>query len=224
MKCKWILLILVLFALTACTTDHEAMQQRLKYVSDCNRADTVFTERWLPTVDSLVSYFDRHGSANDRMMAHYVQGRVYHDMGEAPQALECYQKAAEQADTTSNDCDFYTLSSVYSQLATVFYRQLLLSNEIDARKKASHYAFLANIVGLAVKPGLCRLAYLGYCPTARMGQVDAGRRRDSAFCSRVRGLHSADESNAALDVVVCIQRWQQVCYSAVLSIDGLCRP
>ena len=104
MKSKWILLILVLFAMTACTSpSHEVMQQRLKYVSDCNRADTVFTERWLPTVDSLVSYFDRHGSANDRMMAHYVQGRVHHDMGEAPQALECYQKAAEQADTTSSD-------------------------------------------------------------------------------------------------------------------------
>ena len=107
MKCKWILLILVLFALTACTTDHEAMRQRLKYVSDCNRADTVFTERWLPTVDSLVAYFNRHGSANERMMAHYVQGRVYHDMGEAPQALECYQRAAEQADTTGSDCDLY---------------------------------------------------------------------------------------------------------------------
>ncbi|MBQ6193233.1 MAG: hypothetical protein IJK43_02195, partial [Prevotella sp.] len=106
MKQKWILITLVIFALTACTSPgHEAMRQRLKYVSDCNRADTVFTERWLTTVDSLVAYFDRHGAANDRMMAHYVQGRVYHDMGEAPQALECYQKAAEQADTTSSDCD-----------------------------------------------------------------------------------------------------------------------
>lgn len=92
MKGKWILLTLTLFALMACTADHEAMRQRLKYVSDCNRADTVFTERWLPTVDSLVSYFDRHGSANDRMMAHYVQGRVYHDMGEAPSPWSATRK------------------------------------------------------------------------------------------------------------------------------------
>ena len=140
MKCKWILLILVLFALTACTTDHEAMQQRLKYVSDCNRADTVFTERWLPTVDSLVSYFDRHGSANDRMMAHYVQGRVYHDMGEAPQALECYQRAAEVADTTRSDCDFYTLTAIYGQMANLFHSQYLPNDEMQALQMTEKFA------------------------------------------------------------------------------------
>ena len=141
MKGKWILLMLVLFALTACTADHEAMRQRLKYVSDCNRADTVFTERWLPTVDSLVAYFDRHGSANDRMMAHYVQGRVYHDMGEAPQALECYQKAAEQADTTRSDCDLYTLYAVYGRMGVLFHTQCLPDDEMQALKMSERIAW-----------------------------------------------------------------------------------
>ena len=142
MKSKWILLILVLFAMTACTSpSHEAMRQRLKYVSDCNRADTVFTERWLPTVDSLVAYFDHHGSANDRMMAHYVQGRVYHDMGEAPQALECYQRAAEQADTTSTDCDLYTLYAVYGQMANLFHAQYLPKDEMQALIAAERIAW-----------------------------------------------------------------------------------
>ena len=141
MKSKWILLILILFALTACTSpSHEAMRQRLKYVSDCNRADTVFTERWLPTLDSLVTYFDYHGSANERMMAHYVQGRVYHDMGEAPQALECYQKAAEQADTTRKDCDFYTLTAIYGQMAVLFHSQYLPTDEMYAIMRSEHFA------------------------------------------------------------------------------------
>ena len=141
MKSKWILLILILFAMTACTSpDHEAMRQRLKYVSDCNRADTVFTERWLPTVDSLVAYFDHHGSANDRMMAHYVQGRVYHDMGEAPQALECYQRAAEVADTTRSDCDFYTLTAIYGQMAVLFHSQYLPTDEMYAIMRSEHFA------------------------------------------------------------------------------------
>lgn len=152
MKSKWILLILVLFALTACTSPgHEAMRQRLKYVSDCNRADTVFTERWLPTVDSLVSYFGHHGSANDRMMAHYVQGRVYHDMGEAPQALECYQRAAEQADTTRSDCDLYTLYAVYGQMATLFHRQYLPDDEMQALKMAEHIAWKDKDTLAAIK-------------------------------------------------------------------------
>ncbi|MBR5697533.1 MAG: hypothetical protein IKX44_02770 [Prevotella sp.] len=141
MKGKWILLTLVSLALTACTADHEAMRQRLQYVSDCNRADTVFTERWLPTVDSLVNYFDRHGSPNERLMAHYVQGRVHHDMGETPQALECYQKAAEQADTTRSDCDYYTLTAVYGQMANLFHAQYLPNEEMQALKIAERIAW-----------------------------------------------------------------------------------
>ena len=141
MKRNWILQTLVLVALTACTADHEAMRQRLKYVSDCNRADTVFTERWLPTVDSLGAFFDRHGSANERMMAHYVQGRVYHDMGEAPQALKCYQKAAEQGDTTRSDCDLYTLYAIYGQMATLFHSQYLPDDEMQALKMAERIAW-----------------------------------------------------------------------------------
>ena len=151
MKRKWILLTLVLFVLTACTTDHEAMRQRLKYLSDCNRADTVFTGRWLPTVDSLVAYFDRHGSANDRMMAHYVQGRIYHDMGEAPQALECYQKAAEQADTTSSDCDLYTLTAVYGQMADLFHVQYLPDDEMQALQITERIAWKEKDTLSAIK-------------------------------------------------------------------------
>ncbi len=74
----FILLYLILSVLVSCT-DNEAMRQRLSYVSQCNRADTVFTEAWLPTVDSLVSYFDRYGNANEKMTTHYLKGRVHHD-------------------------------------------------------------------------------------------------------------------------------------------------
>ncbi len=155
MKSKWFLLILILFAMTACTSpSHEAMRQRLKYVSDCNRADTVFTERWLPTVDSLVTYFDRHGAANDRMMAHYVQGRVHHDMGEAPQALECYQKAAEVADTTRSDCDLYTLYAIYGQMATLFHSQYLPDDEMQALKMALRNALVTSILNMVLTNGL----------------------------------------------------------------------
>ena len=64
------------------------MRQRLQFVAECNRADTVFTERWQPTVDSLADYFRSHGTRNERMTALYLKGRVHHDLGEAPQALD----------------------------------------------------------------------------------------------------------------------------------------
>ena len=112
-------IIAVFMALTmlASCTDKEAMRQRLDYVSQCNRADTVFTEAWLPTVDSLVNYFDRHGSANERMMTHYLKRCVHHDIGESPIALECYQQTAEMADTTRKDRELYTLYSIYGQMS-----------------------------------------------------------------------------------------------------------
>ena len=118
----WIVFLFSLAVCVACQhSGKEDMRLRLDYVSRCNRADTVFTEAWLPRVDSLVSYFNRHGNANERMMAHYLQGRVYHDIGEAPTALECYQKATEMADTTREDCDIRTLSSIYGQEAILFH-------------------------------------------------------------------------------------------------------
>ena len=138
----YILLLVTACALLAgCSPDGDHMRQRLQYVSDCNRADTVFTARWLPTVDTLVGYFDRHGSANDRMMAHYLKGRVHHDMGESPQALECYQRAAEQADTASADCDLYTLYAVYGQMANLFHAQYLPEDEMQALKTAERIAW-----------------------------------------------------------------------------------
>ena len=92
----------------------------------------------------LVSYYDSHGNANERMLAHYLLGCTYRDMGEAPHAIDCYLDATTQADTTAKDCDFNTLSCVYSQMAEIYYKQLLLSSHIDASRKASYYSFKAN--------------------------------------------------------------------------------
>ena len=117
------------------------MRQRLQFVAECNRADTVFTERWQPTVDSLADYFRSHGTDNERMMAYYLQGRVHHDLGEAPQALDAYQRATEQADTTRDDCDLYTLYAVYGQMANLFHAQYLPDNEMKALQTAEYIAW-----------------------------------------------------------------------------------
>ena len=141
---------LVLTVLASCT-DKSAMRQRLDYVSQCNRADTVFTEAWLPMVDSLVNYFDRHGNANEKMMAHYLKGRVHHDLGESPIALECYQKATEMADTTHGDCDLYTLYAIYGQMALLFDRQYLPDDEMKALKASEQIAWKDGDIQSAIK-------------------------------------------------------------------------
>ena len=142
------LLIVFLFSLAVCVacqhSGKEDMRLRLDYVSRCNRADTVFTEAWLPRVDSLVTYFDRHGNANERMMAHYLQGRVYFDIGDAPQALECYQQAIEKADTTRDDCDYHQLMIIHGQRSEVFLKQNLPVEGASEVKKAHRYSVMLN--------------------------------------------------------------------------------
>ena len=91
-----------------------------------------------------VDYYDRHGSANERMLANYVLGCVYRDMHEVPLALEYYNKATEQADTTAADCDYGTLYRVYSQMGFLFSKQYLPYQLLDAFGKAEKYAYLAK--------------------------------------------------------------------------------
>ena len=121
---------------------HFRMQYLLHHLNAQNKTNVKFTSDSL--AKELVDHFDSHGTTNERVLAHYLLGRAYSDMGEAPRAISSYQDAIAVADTTAVDFDFYALECVYSQMATVFHRQLLLTNEIEARKKASHFAFRAN--------------------------------------------------------------------------------
>ena len=117
------------------------MRQRLQFVADYNSAESVFTKEWQPTVDSLADYFSSHGTANERMTAYYLKGRVHHDLGEAPQALDAYQRATEQADTTRDDCDLRTLTAIYGQMADLFQAQYLPDNEMKALRTAERIAW-----------------------------------------------------------------------------------
>ncbi len=121
---------------------HFRMQYQLHRQNAVNKTSDKFTSDSLCQV--LVSYFDRHGSVNERVLAHYLLGRAYTDMGEAPMAISKYQDVIDAADTTVANFNFRTLSNVYAQMADLYHYQFLLTNEIEARGKASHYAFRAH--------------------------------------------------------------------------------
>lgn len=120
----------------------QRMRYELLYHKAMNKADVSFTSD--SVMREVVAYYDRHGSANDRMLAYYVLGCVYRDMHEAPTALEYYEKATEQADTTSKDCDYATLFRVYSQMGVLFDKQYLPYQELKAFGMAEKYAYLAK--------------------------------------------------------------------------------
>ena len=137
-----LLFIVLVIVLASCSGDGSEMRAQLEELERQNHEYEDFTTDSL--AKELVDYFDRHGTPNERMRAHYILGRTYADMGEAPRAVDAYLDAASQADTTAADCDFRTLSCIYAQMGAVYHRQLLLTNEIEVRQKSSYYAMLAG--------------------------------------------------------------------------------
>ncbi len=115
----------------------QEMRCRLLRLNAINKLDTVFTAAHSAQAQTLADYFDRHGTSNEQMLAHYILGRTFADQGETPRAVDCYLDAVAKADTTSADCDYAALGRVYSQMASLFHQQLLLSNEVSARQQAN---------------------------------------------------------------------------------------
>lgn len=125
---------------------HWSKSQRMRYdllhLKAENKAFVPLTSDSI--AKDLASYYDKWGNANERIMAHYLLGCTYRDMGEAPLAIEAYLDAIAQADTISKDCDYYTLSRIYAQMAEIYHKLLLFSYEINACKQSGHYASLAK--------------------------------------------------------------------------------
>jgi hypothetical protein len=111
----------LLLMLTACGGGRSGeMAALLDRADSLNRAYVPMTDG----IDSLLleatKYYDRHGTANQQMRAHYLLGCAYRDMGEAPAALQSYQDAVDRADTLSSDCDYQRLMAVYGQMSELY--------------------------------------------------------------------------------------------------------
>lgn len=134
------------------------------------------------TTDSVMllvaDYYDHHGSANDRMLAHYLLGCTYRDMKEAPMSLQCYYDAVEAADTTSSDCDYRTLCNIYSQIASLFHQQCTPKYALEANRKAMKYAKLADdTIRFINAYSQCALTYdrLSMCDSAKQIRIEASK-------------------------------------------------
>ena len=106
------------------------------------RSDSIMKE--------VAAYYSRHGTPNEKMMAWYLLGCVYRDLGEAPAALEYYQKAAACADTTAEDCDYSILNKIYAQSAIVLHSQKLIDEELDMWHKAEYCGKRAHNIRMAI--------------------------------------------------------------------------
>ena len=122
----------------SCSEDKGMMLRQLEALEQANRDDSLMTNDSL--AETLVAYFDKHGSANERMRARYMLGRTYYDLGELPHALETFLEAADCADTLSSDCDYAKLSRVRAQMALIYESQVLPWSQLKELRMAEYYA------------------------------------------------------------------------------------
>ena len=120
-----------------------------------NKASVPFTTD--SVMRRVARYYDRHGSPNQRLLAHYLLGCVYRDLRSAPRALEEYQRAASQADTTRADCDLPTLMRVHSQMSNLYMMMRMRDKSLQATRDAQTVCYLMgdSLTALLFEENFC---------------------------------------------------------------------
>ena len=118
------------------------MRYQLVYAKGMNKGYVDFTTDSL--MKEIVDYYGNHGTCQQQMLAHYLLGCVYRDLGDSPASLSCYNDAVEKVDTTSSDCDYKLLTRVYEQQGALFLSQSMPQNALSAYQKAEKYAWIAK--------------------------------------------------------------------------------
>ena len=87
---------------------------------------------------SLIRYYTDYGTPDQQMEAYHYLGSVYRDMGDAPRAVEAYQKAADigkESGSRRNDI----LGRTYEQIGYLFAYQGLYDEGLKAYRTSYYY-------------------------------------------------------------------------------------
>ena len=117
----------------------QQMRYELVYAQAQNKAFVNFTTDSIALV--LVDYYNRHGNANEQMMANYMAGCAYRDLEDALSALKYLNLAVDAVDESDGDCDLNTLMRVYSQMGGLYQRVAAFENERIADSNAERLAW-----------------------------------------------------------------------------------
>ena len=117
----------------------QQMHYELVYAQAQNKAYVNFTTDSI--VLSLVDYYNRHGNANEQMMANYMAGCAYRDLEDALSALKYLNLAVDAVDEGDEDCDLNTLMRVYSQMGGLYQRVAAFESERIADSHAERLAW-----------------------------------------------------------------------------------
>ena len=99
----------------------------------------------------VADYYDTWGDSNEKMRANYLLGCVYRDRGDSPTALRYYNDAVHCADTTSKDCDYAILASLYGQISALYHDLHLYEKDLEFERKAVKASLMAGDTIKAIK-------------------------------------------------------------------------
>ena len=105
-------------------------------------ADIGFTSDSISNL--LVSYYNAHGTPNERMTAHYLKGCSYLELGDEPATLRCFNEAVGTADTSALNCNYAQMGDIYGQIARIYNNHAMPDSALRAYGLAEHYARKAN--------------------------------------------------------------------------------
>ena len=125
--------------MTGCTGNGTQMREQLEALEQQNDKGEKLLNDSL--TESLVTYFDKHGDANEQMRAKYLLGCTYSALNELPRALLTFYEAADCADTTLADCNYKVLSLIHGQCASIFHTQVQPRSELKELKQSEYYAW-----------------------------------------------------------------------------------
>ncbi len=165
-----------LLGFLGCTSTAER-QRMLRFMTEVDSLNRNYISLAGDSVmPAVTEWMDRHGTHNERMKAHYLLASVYRDRGQAPEALDEFQKAVNCADTTAADCDYRLLSRVHGQMAELFGNQYLPVEALQENRLCRTYAKIANdtLLWLVASEHLSRLYNIaGHKDSAAMAAKQA---------------------------------------------------
>lgn len=129
-------------------TEPQSTQMYYQLLSIKARDKAYITHTSDSLIQQVLRYYEKKNDKRHLPEAYYYGGRVYSDLGDAPQALGYYQKAAELLE---GGTDYKLLKVIYSQMGELFLYQDVYEEAMKSYKKSFQYqVLLKDDKGMAI--------------------------------------------------------------------------
>lgn len=122
---------------------HEPEETQMHYKLLCVKAqDKAYVTHTSDTIiQQVLRYYRNKKDKKHLPEVLYYAGRVYADLGDAPQALEYFQQAIE---ASKRSTDYFLINRIYSQMGTLYLYQDVYDKAPEMFSKCYQYSVLAK--------------------------------------------------------------------------------